>query len=108
MSKRQREIIIIDAILKFLWPVGIFRDASKGSQFERAAAYRQNREARGCLPHYMNNCLLAALALAGAGACLQDANILAASLLCWVLMTYSISTFAVLSAIYLGFTAWES
>ena len=108
MSKRQREKNIIDAILKFLWPVGIFRDASKGNQFERAAAYRQNREARECLPHYMNNCLLAALAMAGAGACLQDAHILAASLLCWVLMTYSISTLAVLSAIYLGLTAWES
>jgi len=108
MSQRQRGINIIDTVRKFLWPIGIFRDASKGNLFERAAAYRHNRKLRGCLPHYMNNCLLAALALAGAGTFLEDANILAAALLCWVMMTYSISTFAVLAARYLGIAAWES
>jgi hypothetical protein len=57
MSQQQCEINIIDSIRRFLWPIGIFRDASKGNPLERAAAYRHNREARGCLPHYMSNYL---------------------------------------------------
>jgi hypothetical protein len=108
MSQRQRGINIIDAIRKFLWPIGVFRDASKGNLLERAAAYRHNREARGCLPHYMNNCLLVSVLLASAGACLEDAHNLAASILCWISLTYTISELALLSAIYLVLTAWES
>jgi len=108
MSQRQRGINIIDTIRKFLWPIGVFRDASKGSQLERAAAYRHNRKARGCLPQYMNNCLLVAIILAGAGAGLEDGHNLAASILCWILVTYTIWELAVLSAMYLILTAWES
>lgn len=95
-------------IRKLLWPIGIFRDASKGSQLERAAAYRHNREARKSLPQYMSNCLLVAILLAGAGVCLEDAHHHAASILCWILLAYAISELAVLSALYLVLTAWES
>jgi hypothetical protein len=107
MSQRQHGINIIATIRKFLWPIGIFRDASKGNQFERAAAYRHNREARGCLPYYMSNCLLVAILLAGAGVYLEDTHNLGASILCWILLTYTISELAVLSAIYLALTVWE-
>jgi len=108
MSHWKHGINIIDTILKFLWPVGVFRDANKGNLFERAAAYRHNRAARGCLPRYMNNCLLAMAFLAIAGACLENAHNLAASILCWVLLTSTLTDLAVLSAIYLVLTAWES
>jgi len=108
MSKQQRRINIIDAILRFLWPVGIFRDASKGNLFERAAAYRHNREARGRLPYYMNNCLMASALLYSAGVALENAHTLPAAALCWILMTYTITDLVILSAIYLVFSAWES
>jgi hypothetical protein len=107
MSRRQRGINIIDTIRMFLWPIGIFRDASKGNTFERAAAYRHNREARRCLPHYINNCLLVSVLLADAGAYLEGAHNLPASILCWILLTYMVSELAVLSAMYLALTVWE-
>ena len=108
MTQRQHGTKLIDTIRKFLWPIGVFRDASRGNQFERAAAYRHNRRARGCLPHYMNNCLVAGIALAVAGACLENTHNLVASILCWILLTYPISVLAVLSAVYLGLTAWDT
>jgi len=97
----------MDTIRKFLWPVGVFRDASKGNLFERAAAYRHNREARDCLPRYMNNCLLVMVLLAAAGASLENAHNLTASMLCWIFVTYTITELAILSAIYLVLTVWE-
>lgn len=108
MMQWQTGITIIDTILKFLWPVGVFRDASRGSKLERAAAYRHNRRARGCLPNYVSNCMLATALLAGAGVCLEDVHVLAAAILCWILVTSTLSAIAVLSAIYLVLTAWES
>ena len=108
MSQRQRGINIIDTIRGFLWPIGIFRDASKGSLFERAAAYRHNREARGCIPHYMNNCLLVSVLLYSAGVYLENTHNLAAAILCWILTTYTITELVVLTAIYLVLTAWEA
>jgi hypothetical protein len=108
MSQQQRGINAIDTIRNFLWPIGIFRDASKGNQFERAAAYRHNREARTSLPHYMRNSLLVAIVLASAGAYLEDAHNLAAAILCWIFLTFTVSGLAVLSAIYLVLTVRES
>ena len=108
MSQRKDRINMIASIREFLWPTNVFRDASKGNLFERAAAYRHNRQARGCLPHYMRNCLLVAVLLAGAGVCLEQGHNLTSSILCWILVTYSITELAVLSAIYLALTAWES
>jgi len=99
---------IIDTIIRFLWPIGIFRDASKGTLFERAAAYRHNREARGRLLYYMNNCLMTSALLYCAGVVLENAHTLAAAALCWIMMTYTITDLVVLSAIYLVFTAWKS
>ena len=107
MSQPQHGIKLIDTIRKFLYPIGIFRDASKGSQLERAAAYRHNRNARRCLPQYMSNWLFVAILLAGAGASLEEGHNLASAVLCWILVTYTITELAVLSAIYIALTAWE-
>ena len=98
----------MDTIRKFLFPIGVFRDASKGSPLERAAAYRHNRNARGCLPQYMSNWLLVAMLLAGAGVCLEQGHNLAIAILCWILVTYTMTELAVLSAIYIALTAWEN
>lgn len=53
----------------YLWPFWLFRDATRGSMLERAAAYRHNREKRIYLPGYaakwMVLTMLQALLLAG-------------------------------------------
>ena len=108
MSQWQSGIKIIDTILRFLWPIGVFRDASRGSKLERAAAYRHNRAARRCLPNYVNNCMLATALLAVAGISLEDVHILSIAILCWILVTSILSAIAVLSAIYLVLCTWES
>jgi hypothetical protein len=107
MSQHQHGIKLIDTIRKFLYPIGTFRDASRGSFLERAAAYRHNRAARGCLPQYMRNWLFVAMLLSCVGAGLENAHNLAAAILCWILVTYTITELAVLSAIYLVLSTWE-
>lgn len=37
----------------YLWPFWMFRDVNVGTQLERAAAYRHNREKRVHLPGYL-------------------------------------------------------
>jgi hypothetical protein len=108
MSQWNRMIKTIDSLRRSLWPVGIFRDVSRGTFLERAAAYRHNRAARGCLPRYMNNWLMVAAVLSTAAVGLENANNLPAAVLCWVLVAYTATELAVLSAIYLLLTAWES
>lgn len=40
-------------MIRYLWPFWMFENASCGSMFERAAAYRHNRERRHFLPAYL-------------------------------------------------------
>ena len=40
-------------LFRFLWPFWLFQDASRGSRFDRAAAYRHNRDMRIYLPGYL-------------------------------------------------------
>jgi hypothetical protein len=40
-------------LFRFLWPFWLFRDASRGDRFARAAAYRHNRDMRVHLPGYL-------------------------------------------------------
>jgi hypothetical protein len=37
----------------YLWPFWLFKDASRGDRYARAAAYRHNRGMRGYLPRYL-------------------------------------------------------
>jgi hypothetical protein len=107
MSLWQRKPAIIDAIRNCLWPNRIFQDASKGTLFDRAAAYRHNREVRGYLPQYISNWAAIAVLLACAGIWLENTQNLVASLLCWLLLICTISELALLSALYLLLTASE-
>lgn len=45
------------ALITYLWPFGQYRDASAGSEMERAAAYRYNRQLSRGLPAYLNRWL---------------------------------------------------
>lgn len=40
-------------LFKYLWPFWMFKDASRGDRFARAAAYRHNRGMRIYLPSYL-------------------------------------------------------
>ena len=63
-------------LFKYLWPFWMFKDASRGDRFVRAAAYRHNRGMRIYLPSYLVrwtvSCLvwlgIVCLLSAGAGA----------------------------------------
>lgn len=60
---RQDDISFSRLLFRYCWPFWLFRDASYGSSFARAAAYRHNREKRVYLPGYLFKwlciCLLA-------------------------------------------------
>lgn len=45
-------------LFRFLWPFWLFRDATRGDRFARAAAYRHNRDMRVYLPGYLMKWLL--------------------------------------------------
>ena len=45
-------------LFRFLWPFWLFRDASRGDRYARAAAYRHNRDMRVYLPGYLMKWLL--------------------------------------------------
>ncbi len=40
-------------LFRYLWPFWLFKDATRGDRFARAAAYRHNRSMRMYLPGYM-------------------------------------------------------
>jgi hypothetical protein len=42
-------------LFRYLWPFWLFRDATCGDRFARAAAYRHNRSMRVHLPGYLMN-----------------------------------------------------
>lgn len=74
---------------------------------ERAAAYRHNRAARGCLPHYIANWTVVALVMTTAGAWLANIHYPVLSCVCWVLLACTISEIVFFSAVYLALTFWE-
>jgi hypothetical protein len=45
-------------LFRYLWPFWLFRDASSGDRFARAAAYRHNRDMRVYLPGYLMKWML--------------------------------------------------
>jgi hypothetical protein len=57
------EMPFFQVLFRYLWPFWLFKDASRGDRWVRAAAYRHNREMRVYLPGYLLkwvlNCALA-------------------------------------------------
>jgi hypothetical protein len=45
---------MLDFVWNYFSPFGLFKDASRGTLAERAAAYRYNVEMRGCLLTYIS------------------------------------------------------
>src|SRR5438093_698832 len=62
-----RHVALRCLLWAYIWPFGLFRDASVGTALERWAAYRYNREQRVHLPVYaVKWTVLCAVWLAGA------------------------------------------
>lgn len=58
-------------LFRYLWPFWLFKDASHGDRYARAAAYRHNRDMRVYLPGYIGkwafNCVITYALVATAG-----------------------------------------
>jgi hypothetical protein len=57
-ASRYDEMPLSIVVFRFLWPFWLFQDASRGTHFDRAAAYRHNRDMRIYLPGYLLKWLL--------------------------------------------------
>ncbi len=44
---------LLQLLIRYCWPFWMFKDASRGDRFARAAAYRDNRMKRVYLPGYL-------------------------------------------------------
>lgn len=53
------------ALFRYLWPFWLFRDASRGDLYARAAAYRHNRTMRVHLPAYLKRWGIGSVATLG-------------------------------------------
>ncbi|HEY7642175.1 MAG TPA: hypothetical protein VH814_20755 [Steroidobacteraceae bacterium] len=49
-------------LLRYVWPFWLFKDATRGDRYARAAAYRHNRDMRIYLPGYLARWLLVSAA----------------------------------------------
>jgi len=45
-------------LVRYVWPFWLFKDATRGDRYARAAAYRHNRDMRVHLPGYLMRWLL--------------------------------------------------
>jgi hypothetical protein len=64
------EMPLAQVLLRYFWPFWLFKDASRGDRYARAAAYRHNRSMRIHLPGYLLRWLLgSALALSVTAGC---------------------------------------
>jgi hypothetical protein len=63
------EMPLSRVLFRYLWPFWLFKDASRGDRYARAAAYRHNRDMRVHLPGYLMRWALgSALAFASTAA----------------------------------------
>jgi hypothetical protein len=53
IRSRYDEMPFFLVLFRYLWPFWLFKDASRGDRYARAAAYRHNRSMRTYLPGYM-------------------------------------------------------
>lgn len=50
-------------LFRYWWPFWLFKDASRGNRYARAAAYRHNRDMRVYLPGYLARWMVGSSAL---------------------------------------------
>jgi len=55
---RRDDISLALLVFRYLWPFWLFKDASRGDAYARAAAYQHNRRQRVYLPAYLAKWLL--------------------------------------------------
>ena len=68
MTSRSFDAPLSQVLFRYVWPFWLFKDATRGDRFARAAAYRHNRDMRIHLPGYLVRWLLcSAISLAIAG-----------------------------------------
>lgn len=53
VSSRYDDMPFLLVVFRYLWPFWLFKDASRGDAYTRAAAYRHNRSMRTYLPGYI-------------------------------------------------------
>lgn len=53
MAPLPQEYSLVYLLYLYLWPFWMFKDVTRGTMLERAAAYRHNREKRVFLPGYI-------------------------------------------------------
>jgi hypothetical protein len=81
MSARSRyaDMPLPQILFRYVWPFWLFKDATRGDRYARAAAYRHNRDMRIHLPAYLLRwVLVSAATLAVAGSCDSVSALLAA------------------------------
>jgi len=67
---RPVEMPLSQLLFRYVWPFWLFKDATRGDRYARAAAYRHNRDMRVHLPGYLMRWLLvSAMTLAVASGC---------------------------------------
>lgn len=68
MSARSRyaDMPLSQVVFRYVWPFWLFKDATRGDRYARAAAYQHNRDMRIHLPAYLLRwVLVSAATLAG-------------------------------------------
>lgn len=62
MTSRAAEQPLSRILFRYVWPFWLFKDATRGDRYARAAAYRHNRDMRIHLPGYLVRWLLVSAA----------------------------------------------
>lgn len=116
-QSRYDEMPFSQVLLRYLWPFWLFRDATRGDRYARAAAYRHNRSMRIYLPAYLLRWLVSsgiALAFASAFGSQAHGNNVQANLLAlmaagWgILFACSLCVLFVVSYIYVYLSQCEA
>jgi hypothetical protein len=62
MASRSLDAPLSQVLFRYVWPFWLFKDATRGDRYARAAAYRHNRDMRIHLPGYLARWVLVSAA----------------------------------------------
>jgi hypothetical protein len=74
------ELPLSQVLFRYMWPFWLFKDATRGDRYARAAAYRHNRDMRIHLPGYLMRLFLVSAATLAVASGLGSLPVLAAGL----------------------------